>query len=47
MALVEVNFYAKTLERTVTFNAIIPTDKSLFSSSPPGRGRRAVRPPRG
>lgn len=32
MALAEVNFYAKTLERTVTFTAIIPTDKSLFSA---------------
>jgi putative tributyrin esterase len=30
MALIECNFYAETLERTVTFNAIIPTDKSLF-----------------
>ncbi len=38
MALVEVNFYAKTLERTVTFNAIIPTDKSLFSS---GQGEKS------
>ncbi|MGB3375764.1 MAG: alpha/beta hydrolase-fold protein [Microbacterium sp.] len=32
MALIEANFYAQTLERTVTFNAIIPTDKSLFSA---------------
>lgn len=32
MALIEVNFYAETLQRTVTFNAVIPTDKSLFSA---------------
>jgi S-formylglutathione hydrolase FrmB len=31
MALVQVNFYADTLQRTVPFNAVIPTDKTLFS----------------
>lgn len=36
LALLECNFYAQSLERTVTFNAIIPTDKSLFSASPEG-----------
>ncbi|XAS74182.1 alpha/beta hydrolase-fold protein [Micrococcaceae bacterium Sec5.1] len=31
MAFIECNFFSETLQRTVTFNAIIPADKGLFA----------------
>lgn len=43
MALIECNFYAPSLERKVTFNAIIPTDKSFFSEEEERRAAAATR----
>ena len=37
MALLQIDFFSESLMRTVTMNAIIPTDKTLFTLHEAGR----------
>ena len=40
MALIRVDYFSKALMRTVTVNAIVPTDKMIFGSSEPPKPKK-------